>query len=126
MPNGKVAKPEGPGAQATLGTVEDIHGEYIFFFNTANIKQDEPVIFDVDQKHLEIDGIKVKVKIATLEKDEDGKPLIAKRPWGPSFKAKWDKEWKNATDDQINRLNIKKKGKKMTKEELEKLSELWN
>lgn len=115
---GKVQDPGGPGAQTTLGAVESTHEKKHFFLNTANLKKDEPVIFDIRSFDLEIDKVNVKVKIAILEKGGDGQPLIGEKPWPSGFKAKWDTAWEKVSDGDIDKLKMKKNGKPLNKREI--------
>ena len=114
---GKVKEEGGPDAQITLGTVEDTLEKKHFFLNTANLKKDEPVIFDIQSFDLEIDKENVKVKIAILEKGQDGQPIIAKKPWPEGFKTKWDNSWEKVSEEKIDKLNMKKNGKTLNKKE---------
>ena len=109
MSSGKVSNPDGPGATPTLGAVDDINGQTYSFFNTALLKKDEPVIFDIEIFKVKINGNYVDAKIAILEQDKNGKPLIAENPWSKNFKNKWKLEWEKEEDDKILALDIKKK-----------------
>ena len=115
---GKVNEEGGPGAQYTLGTVEDAHEKTHFFLNTAKLKKDEPLIFDIKLFDLEIDNENVKVKIAIPEKGKDGLPLIAKKPWPEDFITKWKKAWEKVSDADIDKLKMKKNGKPLNKREI--------
>jgi len=125
MPTGKVLKPDGPTEQTTLGTVEDTDGKTCFFLNTANLKMDEPVLFEIHPFDIIIDGENVKLKIATLERDAKGKPIISKQPWPEDFKAKWDKEWDKIPDDRILAMKFKKNGKSLDKKEILNMRESY-
>lgn len=125
MPVGKILEPEGPTAQATLGTVEDSYGRNYFILNTANLKQDDPVLFDIQPFDIIIDGETVKLKIAILERDAKGKPIISKQPWPDYFKAKWDKEWDKVPGERIDAMKIKKNGKTMDKKEILNMNESY-
>jgi hypothetical protein len=115
MAIGKVNSPDGPAAYATLGTVEDTNGKIIFFLNTANLKKDEPVLFDVRAVDLKIDNQQVKLKIASLELNEKGIPVISEKPWPKKFKEKWEQEWEKVSDERILKMKMKKSGKSMDK-----------
>lgn len=122
---GKVEDEGGRGAQTTLGTVKDTGEKTHFFLNTANLKKDEPVLFDIQAFDLEIDNENVKVSIAILEKGSDGKPEMGKKPWQKGFKGKWDIAWDKVSDGDISKLGMKKNGKPMDKKEILNMDESY-
>ncbi len=118
MPVGKILDPEGPTAQTTLGTVQDSNGKNYFILNTAKLKKDEPVLFEIHPFDIIIDGEEVKLKIATLERNSEGRPIIGEKPWPKGFKTKWDNEWNGISETRIKEMKIKKNGKDLDKKEI--------
>ena len=83
------------------------------------------MLFDIQSFDIIIDGEKVKLTIATLERDAKGKPIISMQPWPEDFKAKWDKEWDKVPFERIDAMKIKKNGKTMDKKEILNMRESY-
>lgn len=119
MPTGKLNDPNGPGAHATLGVVENSNENFEFFLNNATIlEKDGPVLYGISACDIEIDSTPVKVKIATLEKGKSGQPLISENPWPDRFRAQWVKEWDAVSEERIKYMNMMKDGRVLTKKEI--------
>ena len=91
--------------------------DILSFFNVKNLKEGEPVIFDVIRTKLalkvEIDGVKYdyegKVPIALLPADLDVDESGTKKKWPKSLCDRWESEWKKyGSDEEIEKkLGVK-------------------
>ena len=116
MSSGKVKDPPTDDQLSRLGQVERADGSIFMFHNSANLKDGDPVIFNLQRYELLVQGKPVFVPIALLDLDENGEPEIAKPKWSDKFKEKWDKQWESTKDVDILRLNLK--GKAIKKSDL--------
>ncbi len=108
MPTGKVINPKDPNsAFATIGQVQQTDGTIYAFLNSANLKKDDPVLFEVIPYTIILFKIKLKMSIAVLHGTKKGQPEIAKKTWTPAFKQKWDAEWSLEDPSELEKLNLK-------------------
>jgi hypothetical protein len=108
MPEGIVYREEGPDSQQKIGQITSSNGDILSFFNVENLKEGEPVIFDVIRTKLvlkaEINGVKYKYKgkvpIALIPKDLQIDEKDHKKKWPKEFRDRWESEWEKYSSDQ--------------------------
>ena len=107
MPTGSVLEPDGPNAQATFGQIQSTNGKIYLFYNTADLKVNDPVIFDLDSGDATVntknDSYTGVLAVAVLPKkyndvDENGK-------WNdPGLNDRWREDWAQVSELQLRNV----------------------
>lgn len=107
MPAGTVTKHDGPHAQTNLGQITSTYGDVYPFFNTKNLQDGEPVIFDIIRTRLRLDAdigdehykYKGMIPIAVLPLDFEVDEKDSGKKWPKKLRQRWVKEWQDFKDD---------------------------
>jgi hypothetical protein len=106
MPTGKITDPEGPGAQGALGQVLGTDQKIYPFHNTIRFRKDEPVIFELWEYQLKINGDLLTAPIAVPDPRMNGN-------WSSNgFAQRWNNDW-TAVQDEIAGFGLKRNGKEL-------------
>ena len=104
MPQGSVLESDGPEAQGTLGQVQSSDGKIYLFHNTAALKVNDPVMFDLNPRNVTIDipknAITQVLGVATLPEGYDD--LDANGKWiDPKLNQRWSDDWDKVSERQL-------------------------
>jgi hypothetical protein len=117
MPEGTVTRATGPEAQPKLGQIACGNGDILSFFNTKNLQDGEPVIFDIIRTKLVLKAsigdeeyhYKGMLPIAVLPLDFEIDERDGKKKWPKKLRERWEEEWKGyGSDEEIEqKLGVK-------------------
>lgn len=112
MPEGLVLRGGGPQAQQKTGQIMSANGDVLPFFNTKNLQDGEPVIFDIIRTKLALKAsigeekydYKGMIPIAVLPLDFEVDEKDAKKKWPKKLQDRWEEEWKAySSDDEVEK-----------------------
>lgn len=112
MPPGKVLNPDTKDARPCMGSLLRTNGTVIPFINSKKVilEAGDPVLYDAISYTVNYGGNVIKMLIGVLAEGYD------EEEWGAPFKARWEKAWRKADDnDEIPGLVLKTDWDKISK-----------